>query len=194
MNPERSLLHYLGIALSAAVFVLVLALAMLLIVLPKATGSTPLTVLTSSMEPGLPPGTLIVVRPVAADELAIGDIATYQIASGKPGVITHRITAITSSTAGGRTFTFKGDNNSVADADEVLPIQIQGRLWYSVPGIGWVNNLVNGEGRVWIIPAVAMLLFGYAGVMFASVIVAAGKNRRTAKAVAGRPLSGTPSH
>ena len=127
--PEKSLLHYLGLAVSGAVLLLVIALALLLIVVPKVTGSTPLTVLTSSMEPTLPPGTLIIVRPVTPDEIRIGDVVTYQIRSGEPGVITHRVTAISSSSAGGRTFTFKGDNNSVADADQVLPVQIQGRLW-----------------------------------------------------------------
>jgi signal peptidase len=182
--PEKSLLHYLGLAVSGAILLLVLALALLLIVVPKATGSTPLTVLTSSMEPNLPPGTLIIVRPVTPDEIRIGDVVTYQIRSGQPGVITHRVTAISSSSAGGRTFTFKGDNNSVADADQVLPVQIQGRLWYSVPWVGWVNNAVNGQNRSWIVPIIAGLLFAYTGYMFASGAVSAiRKRRRTAEAV-----------
>ncbi|MEB0287429.1 signal peptidase I [Cryobacterium sp. MDB1-18-2] len=183
--PDKSLLHYLGLAVSGAILLLVVALALLLIVVPKVTGSTPLTVLTSSMEPTLPPGTLIIVRPVTPDEIRIGDVVTYQIRSGEPGVITHRVTAISSSSEGGRTFTFKGDNNSVADADQVLPVQIQGRLWYSVPWVGWVNNAVNGQSRSWIVPIVAGLLFAYMGYMFASGAVSAlRKRRRAAAAVA----------
>ncbi|MDY7558549.1 S26 family signal peptidase [Cryobacterium sp. 10C3] len=81
-TPEKSLLHYLGLAASGAILLLVVAIALLLIVVPKATGSTPLTVLTSSMEPTLPPGTLIIVRPVTPDEIRIGDVVTYQIRSG----------------------------------------------------------------------------------------------------------------
>lgn len=176
--PEKSLVHYLGLAVSGAILLLVVALALLLIVVPKATGSTPLTVLTSSMEPTLPPGTLIIVRPITPDEIRIGDVVTYQIRSGQPGVITHRVTAISSSSAGGRTFTFTGDNNSVADADQVLPVQIQGRLWYSVPWIGWVNNAVNGQSRSWIVPIIAGLLFAYMGYMFASGAVSAMRKRR----------------
>jgi len=181
---EKSLLHYLGLAVSGAILLLVVALALLLIVVPKVTGSTPLTVLTSSMEPTLPPGTLIIVRPVAPDDIRIGDVVTYQIHSGVPGVITHRVTAISSSSAGGRTFTFKGDNNSVADADQVLPVQIQGRLWYSVPWVGWVNNAVNGQSRSWIVPVIAGLLFAYTGYMFASGAVSALRKRRRARATA----------
>ncbi|WP_051973611.1 signal peptidase I [Cryobacterium sp. MLB-32] len=174
---EKSLWHYLGLVLSAAVLLLVIALAVLLILVPKATGSIPLTVLTSSMEPGYPPGTLIIVRPVDPNELRLGDVITYQIQSGKPGVITHRIIAINSS-AGDRTFVLKGDNNSKADVEEVLAEQVQGRLWYAVPFIGYVNSAVNGANRSWIIPVGAVLLFSYAGYMMASGALAAVKKRR----------------
>lgn len=172
------LARYLGVALSWALFLLVLAVAVILIVVPKAAGGTPLTVLTSSMEPALPPGTLIVVRPVGADELRIGDVATYQIRSGEPAVITHRIIAIASTSTGGRTFTFQGDNNSAPDSEQVMGAQIQGRLWYSVPFVGYVNNGVNGANRAWIIPAAALLLLSYAGYMIAAGTVAAARGKR----------------
>jgi len=179
---EKSLWHYLGLALSGAVLLLVIALAVALIVVPKATGSIPLTVLTSSMEPGYPPGTLIIVRPVDPNDLRLGDVITYQMQSGKPGVITHRIIAINSSSVGDRTFQLKGDNNSEPDADEVLAEQVQGRLWYSVPFIGYVNNAVNGKNRGWIVPVGAALLFAYAGYMVASGALAAVKKRRRERA------------
>ncbi|MBB5642693.1 signal peptidase I [Cryobacterium roopkundense] len=178
---EKSLWHYLGLVLSAAVLLLVIALAVMLIVVPKATGSIPLTVLTSSMEPGFPPGTLIIVRPVDPSDLRLGDVITYQMQSGKPGVITHRIMAINSSSAGDLTFVLQGDNNSEPDLEEVLAEQIQGRLWYSVPFIGFVNSAVNGENRAWIIPVGAVLLFSYAGYMVASGALAAVKKRRGAQ-------------
>jgi len=129
-------------------------------------------------------------------EIRIGDVVTYQIRSGEPGVITHRVTAISSSSVGGRTFTFTGDNNSVADADQVLPVQIQGRLWYSVPWTGWVNNAVNGQSRSWIVPIIAGLLFAYSGYMFASGAVSAiRKRRRTAGSATREPAApGSPSH
>jgi signal peptidase len=178
VQPEKGLWHYIGVALSGALLVLVVALAVMLIVVPKVAGGIPLTVLTSSMEPRLPPGTLIIVRPVDPDGLRIGDVVTYQIRSGEPGVITHRIIAIASSSNGSRTFTLKGDNNSEQDNEPVTEAQIQGRLWYSVPLIGYVNNGVNGASRAWITPVAAVLLLCYAGYMIASGAVAAAKNRR----------------
>jgi len=175
---ENSLWYYVGLGLSAAVLLLVIAIAVLVIVVPKVAGATPLTILTSSMEPGLPPGTLIVVQPADVDDLAAGDIVTYQIRSGEPEVITHRIIAITASTSGDRTFVLQGDNNSDPDPDAVLPEQIQGRVWYSVPFIGHVNNAMNGENRAWIVPVVAVLLFAYAGYMIASGLVGAPRRKR----------------
>ena len=43
------------------------------VLVPRLTGSTPMTVLTGSMAPSYPPGTLVVVRPGPADDIAIGD-------------------------------------------------------------------------------------------------------------------------
>ncbi|WP_158252340.1 signal peptidase I [Cryobacterium sp. Y29] len=174
----------ISFALSLAVFLLVIGLAAVLIVVPKVTGSIPLTVLTSSMEPGFPPGTLIIVRPVAVADVALGDVITYQMETGKPGVVTHRVIAI-NMTAGERTFVTKGDNNGAADATAVLEGQIQGRLWYSVPLIGYVNNAVNGANRAWVIPVVASLLFAYASLTFLAGVVASVRKRRRAREFGG---------
>jgi signal peptidase len=182
---SKSFLHYLGVGVSAGLFGLVLLIGALVIVIPQIAGATPLTVLTSSMEPGLPPGTLIVVKPIETNEIAIGDVITYQIESGKLGVITHRITGITNSSDGTRTFTLKGDNNDVADELEVLPIQVIGKLWYSVPWIGNVSNYANG-GQSWLVPVIAVGLFAYAGFMIMSGVASSVRKRKRVRARADR--------
>lgn len=174
----KGLAHYLGLTLSGALLVLVLALAALVVVIPRVAGGIPLTVLTSSMIPKFPPGTLVVDVPVKTDELRIGDVATYQIVSGKPGVITHRIIAIHNASNGSRTFQFKGDNNSQPDPEEISAEQVQGRVWYSLPYVGYVNTAVNGENKTWIVPVVAGLLFAYAAYTVASAIVSARRQKR----------------
>lgn len=174
----RGLLYYLGIGLSAGLLAFVLLLGVLVVVVPAATGSTPMTVLTSSMEPTYPPGTLIIVKPTEVDDLNIGDPITYQIESGRDAVVTHRIVAVTSTSDGTRTFTTQGDNNDFADAEQVEPVQIRGTVWYSVPWIGYVNTLVNGSNRGWIVPVLATGLFLYAGYMIASGIASSARKRR----------------
>jgi signal peptidase len=184
VKQAAGLWRQISFALSLAIFLLVIGLAAVLIVVPKVTGSIPLTVLTSSMEPGFPPGTLIIVRPVAVEDLVLGDVITYQMETGKPGVVTHRVIAI-KMTAGERTFVTKGDNNGAADATAVLEGQIQGRLWYSVPLIGYVNNAVNGANRAWLIPLAASSLFAYAGYTFLAGVVASVRKRRRAREFSG---------
>ena len=162
-HPRRGIAHYIALGLSAAVLLIVVALALVLVVVPRIAGATPLTVLTSSMEPGLPPGTLIVVQPVDTDTLGVGDVVTYQIRSGESAVSTHRIIRVDASTTGERSFILQGDNNGSPDPDPVLPEQVQGRVWYSVPFVGFANSAVNGVDRAWIVPSLAALLIAYAG-------------------------------
>ena len=176
-GPAPRVWRFLTLVASAAVFFAVVGLFAAIIVVPKIVGTTPLTVLTSSMEPGLPPGTLIILHAVNPDDLAIGDVATYQIRSGEAGVITHRVTGINLSDQG-RTFVFTGDNNSVADGEAVRPEQIQGRLWYSIPWIGYLNNLVHGPAAAWVVPTLTLGLFGYAGFMLVGGVVSTVKKRR----------------
>lgn len=172
--------QYLKVALSVALFILMLGLAALAIVVPAVTGSTPRTVLTSSMEPTYPPGTLVIVRPISPDDVRIGDPITYQLESGKADVVTHRVIGITTNSEGDRRFTLQGDNNSLPD-DPVRDEQIQGRVWYALPLLGWVNTWINGEGRAWIAPVAAVVLFGYAALMIVSGVREKAKKRGAAR-------------
>lgn len=126
-----------------------LALLLLAVVLPRAVGASTYTVLSSSMEPKYPPGTLVIVRPVPVAELASGDVITYQLASGRSAVVTHRIVAVDVS-GGERRFLTQGDANSSPDPEHVRPVQVNGRMWYALPHVGrlatvgprWAGDLV----------------------------------------------------
>lgn len=184
-QKRRGIVHYLGIGLSAGVFAVVIGLAAMLIVVPWIAGATPMTILTSSMEPKLPPGTLIVVKPKPIDDIRIGDVMTYQIESGKPAVVSHRVISESTTTDGSRTFITKGDNNAVADVNRVVAGQVKGVVWYSIPYIGYVNTAINGPDRAWIVPIMSVLLFGYAGFMVIAGLVDGRKKRRAASAERG---------
>jgi signal peptidase I len=182
-TKEKGLLHYIGLGFSVGLLGLLLMLAGLVIGVPLVAGATPMTILTGSMEPTYPPGTLIIVKPIATDDIAIGDPITYQLESGKPEVVTHRVVSIANSN-GQLTFITKGDNNPSPDVNPVLPVQIRGTVWYSVPLIGYVNTIISGENRGWIVPLLAVVLFAYAGFMFASGIAHNVRARREAREAA----------
>lgn len=161
------------IVLAGASWVLLaamVALAVAVVLLPAITGAKPYTVLTGSMEPAYPPGTLVVARSVDADELRIGDVITFQLRSGEPQVVTHRIVGVGADAEGAPLFVTRGDANNVEDANPVRPVQVVGRLWYSVPYIGWVNNVINGSTRMWVLPLAAAALLAYGAVMFAQAL------------------------
>lgn len=181
----RAVLHAVALGLSTGMLVIVAGLAVVLIVIPKATGSTPLTVLTQSMEPTLPPGTLLVVKPTPLEDIRIGDVVTYQIVSGQPAVISHRVVAVESSSDGARTFVLKGDNNAEPDPSPVTAAQVRGVVWYSIPEVGYVNQLVNGS-RGWLIPVVAGILLAYSAAMITIGVTSSVRRRRRSRGGRGR--------
>ncbi len=84
----------LGRALSWCLLAAVVAAGLALIVVPKATGSKPLTVLSGSMVPAYDPGDVVIVRPTAFDSLQAGDVITFQPVSDDPRLTTHRIETV----------------------------------------------------------------------------------------------------
>ena len=130
-------------ALSVALFGLVLAALAVLIVIPKVTHGSALTVLTGSMSPRLPVGSVVVERPVDPQTLKIGDIATYHQRDGD--YVTHRIVAIDRS-AGPISFTFQGDANRSPDPTPVPATAIHGKVWFHVPYLGSVQDALHSHG------------------------------------------------
>lgn len=147
-----------------------LAILALTIVIPRLTGSTPYTVLTGSMRPTYPPGTLIVVKPHDPATLSAGDAITFQKESGEPEVVTHRIIMTRQNSQGERTFVTQGDANPSPDQNPVVPEQVRGKVWYSVPYLGYVNNVITGKQRAMMITIVVGGLLAYAGYMFVGAI------------------------
>jgi signal peptidase len=164
----------LGVAVVLAAAVLV----------PRLAGATPYTVLTGSMRPHYPPGTLVVVKPVDPRDVRVGDVVTYQLESGKPEVVTHRVVRVATSLDGHTTFTTQGDANDVPDDKAVRPVQVQGRLWYSVPYLGYVNEVLTGRQRQTAVYVVAGGLTAYALYMFAGALH--GRFRKEERVVVAR--------
>lgn len=144
-----------------------------LIVLPRTTDAVSLTVLTGSMSPSIPAGSIVLVRPVEPTTLRVGDIATYQATPGKAEYITHRIVKINTDTKPA-TFTFKGDANRGADLSRVPATAIRGKVWFHVPYLGTVRNEITGRSIV--LPVVIGALLAYA---LAQVIAAVMTHRRS---------------
>lgn len=148
----------------------VLAGALALIVVPKAADARPLTVLSGSMEPTYDPGDVVIVRPVDTDELAVGDVITFQPISDDPSLTTHRIVEEVFGSEG-RMFQTQGDNNNAPDPDPVKPEQVKGEVWYSVPVVGYASVWMNTGWLSTAIDVVALGLLLYGGWYLAAGLV-----------------------
>lgn len=177
-GPLRAASKLVWRAVVWVVLVAALVLILIAVLIPRFGGATPYTVLTGSMRPSLPPGTLVVVKPVPAAEIGIGSVITYQLESGKPLVVTHRVVGV-SFANGEHIFQTKGDANDVPDGEWVREVQVKGELWYAVPGLGYVSQAVSSEQREIIKYVGAAVLIGYAAFMFTGSIRDRVRARRT---------------
>lgn len=136
------------------------------VLIPRLGGATPYTILTSSMRPDLPPGTLVVVKPVDPTTVAVGSVITYQRESGRSEVVTHRVVQVASDALGQPQWRTQGDANPVRDGDWIRPVQLKGELWYAVPHLGRVSRWLSSEQRQAAVVILALALFGYAARMW----------------------------
>ena len=101
---------------------------------------------TGSMAPGIPAGSLAVVREISAGEIRIGDVVTVDRPGQLP--ITHRVQSVEPGEGATRVITMKGDANLAADPAPYQVDRVRLVLW-SVPGLAYpvaaaANPLVLG--------------------------------------------------
>ena len=166
----RTLRTVTGRACALLVAGLVVVVLGISVILPALGGGTAYTILTGSMKPSMPPGTVVVVRPTPVDEIRTGDVVTYQLESGQPTVATHRVIAVRTTLDGKVQLITQGDANNAPDPKPVLPVQVQGKRWYSVPFVGLPALAVDGDIRQVVVTGAVVLLLGYAAMSFGGAV------------------------
>jgi signal peptidase I len=156
----------LGQIVAWAIAAVLFALILVLVVVPRVSGATPYTILTGSMVPQMPPGTIVVDRPEPFSSIRVGDVLTYQIASGQPTVVTHRVVGINVEADGSRTLTMKGDANPTPDVRHIISKQVRGIVWYSIPDVGYIGAVGSADAR-----SVAARIIGAGLIVYAIVIL-----------------------
>ncbi len=140
-----------------------------LVVVPRIAGASPYTILTGSMIPDMPPGTIVVVKPLPFDQIRQGDVITYQIESGKPMVVTHRVVG-TEIVDGETRLVTQGDANEVPDVASVREEQVKGVVWYHVPMVGYATSLIDDVSKGIAVRILGGLLLAYAVYLGASLL------------------------
>lgn len=167
--------------LSYFVLLVVLVTSSAALVVPKAAGAIPLTVLSDSMAPTMPVGSLAVVRPTMEtltgtaatldpeqidelnhiEDIKVGDVIVFAPRAGNDMLVIHRVIGMSMNSSGQRVFTTQGDNNSAVD-EPVSGYQVRAVLWYHLPLLGFVNNSLSNDSRQWVAIGAATLGYGWA--------------------------------
>lgn len=109
------------------IFVIVIILVALFGPVPLGGLTTYAIITGNSMEPSFSKGDLVVTR--AQKEYSIGDIVLYN--HPELGPVFHRIVENDNNR-----FILKGDHNGWIDSYQASPADIQGKYWFSIPGMG----------------------------------------------------------
>jgi signal peptidase len=128
---------YLGFALCLALLGLLLAVAV-----PKFFGYDSFVIYSGSMEPTVKVGSLLVAKPVAAEDLQVGDVIVFRHPENPDTTITHRIAGIRQEN-GERIFTTKGDASANPDPREVRLRGRVGKMAYAVPYLGYLVDFIK---------------------------------------------------
>lgn len=139
-----------GITSLLVLTVVILAIALAGV---RVLGLQPLAVLSGSMEPEYPVGSLIYVKKVDTNTLRSGDVITFRLDGTT--LATHRIVAVTE-----EGFRTKGDANAAEDGGMVPPSDVMGAPVLTIPGLGYLANfLQNPPGNYLAVFAGAVILF-----------------------------------
>ena len=92
------------------------------------------------MRPSLDVGDIGIIAEVPADAIKIGDIIKYR-SEGDISII-HRVIDI-QETETTRHFITKGDANDSPDTEPVIPENVEGRLVFTIPKIGWISTVIK---------------------------------------------------
>lgn len=116
-----------------------------------------LTVLSGSMRPTIPEGSVVLVTPLDPSDIRVGQVLTYAIPEGDRRVVSHRVVEIVE--GGDRPVVrTQGDAN---DAPDPWLAKVDGdtawQVRHAVPGAGylinWLRQPLVHQVSVWLFPA-----------------------------------------
>lgn len=148
----RAILLNVG-ALAGAITLIVVAVCLVF-------GLRPVVVVSGSMEPALPVGSLALTRSVDAKDVAVDDVVTVA-RQDIDGLITHRVTSVEPWGSGVR-MTLKGDANDAADPNP-YDVSRVGLNVAHIPLLGYLAHWIKGSPLLMIAILIGMVVLVYLG-------------------------------
>ena len=158
-NPLAAVFRAVGIILLIAIIAICVPL-----IVPKTMGYQLYTVVSGSMEPAIPTGSLVYVKYIQPEEIQTEDVIAFYGTDADGSIVTHRV--VSNSAAMGN-FITKGDANSDNDMNPIPYANYIGKVQLSVPKLGGIFQTITGtNGKI---AAVSMI-----GLAIVLEILAAG--------------------
>lgn len=138
------------------ILILIIVLLLLIFFIPQCLGYQPYNIQTGSMTPKYPVGSMIYVKSVPFERLAVGDVITYRTAEDSGWVVTHRVTQIDKET---QTIVTQGDANNTEDGTVNYSTVIGKSTDFCIPFVGRiVTEYQNGNGKIITIACIIFLM------------------------------------
>ena len=140
-SPVSTICSALG-----TVLLVIIIIGCIPLTVPRAMGYELYTVITGSMEPNIPVGSLVFVKDVDPIEVQEKDVIAFYGGKDSNAIITHRV--VENRTFMGE-FITKGDANSDNDMNPVSYNELIGRVELSVPYAGSAAQfLTSMQGKI----------------------------------------------
>lgn len=160
------------------VLVTAVALCVVFLVFVRLAGIKPYAVLSGSMEPEYPVGSLLYVKKVDTDTLRVGDDITFML--DEDTLATHRIIEIVPDGDNTKVIRFrtKGIANEYADNGLVHCKNIVGKPIFDIPYLGYVSYFIQKPPGIYIAVAggAIILLMAFLPDLFGAKRKKSGKN------------------
>lgn len=149
MKKRRNHKRNRGACVCSALGTLLLTVVILLCIpltIPRLFGFQIYTVVSGSMAPAIPTGSLVYVEEVDAADVETDDVIVFYSGSESGGIITHRV--VKNQVVSGQ-FITKGDANEQEDVTPVEYDRLIGKVVFSVPVLGSILAAVAGtSGKI----------------------------------------------
>lgn len=135
------------------IIILVLAILAIVLIAPRFMGYQTLAVLSGSMEPEIPVGSIVFTKQADASQLTAGDVVTYRL--GGDTMVTHRV--VENDTEAGQLI-MQGDANEAVDASPVLYSNVVGKVALHLPLLGYLSIYIKTPLGIAVICGVLIVL------------------------------------
>ncbi len=134
--------------------------------IPELFSCQTFAILSGSMEPEIPTGSVVYVRSAAFEELTQGDCITFRLGTDTQLTATHRIISIDQTA---KEITTKGDANLSEDVMKVRENMLIGKVVHSLPVVGY---------GAWFLQSTAGIIYCIVAFLLALLPAGTYKNKR----------------